>query len=79
MSLSTSDFFLANTLINYSILTLWFILIWVARDAITGLHAKLFDLESKDVRLLHFKAMAYYKVGIALFCLVPWLALEVIS
>lgn len=79
MSLSISDFFLASALINYSVLTIWLLMILVARDSICNIHAKIFDIKAEDVRVTHFKAMAYYKMGIFLLFLAPWIALEVIS
>jgi len=79
MTLSLSDFFLASALINYSVLTLWLSIILIARDSIYQLHAKIFAIAVDDVKITHFRAMAYYKMGIFLFNLAPWIALEIIS
>lgn len=79
MTLSISDFFLAMTLINFSMLTLWSLALIVGNNALISLHARIFRLDNKDVRLIHFKAMAYYKIGTVLLCLVPYIAVEIIS
>lgn len=79
MSLSISDFFLASALVNYSVLTLWLLMILVARDSVSNVHAKLFDIKAEDVRVIHFKAMLYYKMATFLLFLAPWVALEIVS
>jgi len=79
MTLSLSDFFLASTLVNYSVLTLWLCMLIIARDSIYQLHAKIFSIEIDAVKITHFRAMAYYKVGIFLLNLAPWIALTIIS
>lgn len=61
--------------INYWVLLLWFGVFVMAHDWLHRFHGRWFRIKPETFDAIHYTAMAYYKVGILLFILVPWLAL----
>jgi hypothetical protein len=70
-----SDFFLWCTVINYGVLLLWASVFITAHDWMHRLHGQWFHLSAEQFDAIHYAGMAIYKIGIFLFCLVPYLAL----
>jgi hypothetical protein len=66
------------TLINMSILTLWFLLIVFAHSWMYQLHNKWFTLPVECFDTVHYAGMAFYKISIFLFNLTPFLALQIV-
>jgi hypothetical protein len=63
----------AGILLFTTLMLIWF------RPQIKAIQAKLFALEKAQLNLVYFKYLAYYKVGIILFNLTPYLSLKLIS
>jgi hypothetical protein len=61
--------------INYGILLLWFGVFVTAHAWLHRFHSRWFRIAPDTFDAIHYTAMAYYKVGILLFILVPWLVL----
>lgn len=72
-----SRILLACTLINYGVLVLWFALFVLARDLLRRLHGRWFRLSEPVFDAVHYGGMGIYKLLIFMFCLVPWIALQV--
>jgi hypothetical protein len=68
-------FLLASTLINYAIVTVWFMAFIYAHEALYRLHTRWFRLSPQDFDKVHYSAMAMYKVAVLLLNLVPLIAL----
>jgi hypothetical protein len=66
---------LISTLINYAIVTVWFLVFIYAHEALYRLHTRWFRLSPPDFDKIHYSAMAMYKVGVLLLNLVPLIAL----
>jgi hypothetical protein len=80
MSIETTRSFLLGCLgINYGILMLWFIAFTVAHDSIYRLHARWFRISVEQFDSVHYTGMAFYKIGILLLNLVPYLALRMVA
>ncbi len=62
--------------INIGLLFFSLIMILALKDKIKPLHAKLFNLQPEYLDRVYFKFLAYYKLGIILFNLVPYLTLR---
>ena len=62
--------------INYGILLVWFLLFILAHDWMYLLHGRWFRLSVEQFDMLHYAAMAIFKVGIILLNLVPYIALH---
>lgn len=72
------QFFAWCTVINYAILIIWFAAIVVARAPISRLHGRFFDLPVDKFNSINYLGISFYKIGILLFNLVPYLALRII-
>ena len=79
MTLQEIEIFLLWCLaINYGILLVWFGVFVSAHDWLHRFHGRWFKIAPDTFDMIHYSAMACYKVGILLFILVPWLALQLI-
>jgi hypothetical protein len=68
---------LISTLINYAIVTIWFLVFVYAHESLYRLHARWFRLSPQDFDKLHYAAMAIYKIGVLLLNLVPLIAISI--
>lgn len=69
------DVLLWCVLFNYLFLLLWWGLFTFARGWMYRLHGRWFQLSPETFDALHYGGLAFYKIGVLLFNLVPWLAL----
>lgn len=67
------------TLINFGLLAFWFGLLASAHDWVYRLHIRWFSLSVERFDSVHYAGMAFYKIIIVLFNLVPLLALHLVS
>jgi len=67
------------TVINYALLLWWFAFFVQGHDFIYRLHGRWFDVRPERFDAIHYQAMAFYKIGIFLFCLVPYVVLWIIG
>lgn len=72
-------FFAWCTLINMGLLVWWFLWFFLAHDWIYGLHGRWFKLSEERFDAIHYAAMAFFKISLIVFNLVPYLALRIIS
>ncbi len=63
------------TLINYALFALWFLLFVFAHDWVYHFHNQWFDLSVQTFNTVHYASMGFFKMGIFMFFLVPWVAL----
>lgn len=66
-------------LINYAVLLAWFLVLMSVRGRMFALHARWFKIDPGTFDLVHYAAMAVYKIGIILFNLAPLGALWLID
>ena len=67
-----------SDVINYALLILWFLIFSLAHDWLHGLHGKWFTLSEENFDAIHYLSMAFFKLCIFLFFLVPYLALRIV-
>lgn len=67
------------TIINLSIITMWFCVFMFYHDAIFQLHSKWFKLSEEKFDTIHYAGMAFYKLATYLFNLVPYLAIKIVT
>lgn len=80
MTLDTLQVFLGwCSVINIGILMFWFIIIIVARDFIYTVHSRWFKIPRDRFDAIHYNAMAYYKLTIFIFNLVPYFVLLIMN
>ena len=66
------------TVINLSIVTVWFLVFIFCHDGLFRLHSKWFKLSEEKFDTIHYAGMAFYKLGTYLFNLVPFLAIQIV-
>ena len=66
------------TVINFALLIWWTILIIFAHDRVYRMHNRWFYLNIERFDVIHYGGMAFYKLGIILFNVAPYLALRII-
>jgi len=80
MSIETArEFFLWCTAINYVIVLTWFAVFTFAHDWLYRLHSRWFRIPAERFDAIHYAGMAFYKIGVLLLNLVPYLALLILG
>ncbi|SFC71610.1 hypothetical protein SAMN05216344_13411 [Polaromonas sp. OV174] len=74
-----SDFLLWCALLNYAVLFAWFVAFRLAHAWMRRLHGLWFHMSPECFDGIHYAGMAAYKVGILLFNLVPYVALQILG
>ena len=64
--------------INIGLLLWWFLMFALARDFVYRLHGKWFRLTPERFDAIHYAGMAFFKIGIFLLNIVPYLALRIV-
>lgn len=67
------------TLIHYGILAIWFLFFVLAHERIYLLHSGWFSISMNQFDMIHYAAMAIYKIGVLLFNLVPLVACHLVG
>lgn len=68
-----------STVINMGLLLWWALTFIFARDFIYRMHGRWFKLSDEKFDAIHYAGMAFYKICIFIFNIVPWFALMIIS
>ena len=71
-----SEFLGWSALFNYFLLTFWFLVFVVAKDWLFELHNSWFDISREQFNLLHYSGIAFYKILLFVFILMPFIALR---
>lgn len=74
-----ADFFCGCLVVNFSMLFLWFLMIFFAKDMICKMHGAMFGISREEVLKNNYKLFAFFKVLIFIFNLAPWIALKVLG
>jgi hypothetical protein len=67
-----------STAIHYSILVLWFGVFHFAHDWLFRLHQRWFKLSPEAFEALTYGGLAFYKILVFMFNLVPLVALQIV-
>lgn len=65
-------------ILNYAILIIWFLAFVFIKNFIKKLHLQWFKLSDTQFDVIHYSAMAVYKILILVFNLVPYIALKLL-
>ena len=60
---------------NYGVLLIWFVVFRFAHDYVYRLHSRWFVLSVETFDQLHYASMAFYKIGIIMLNIAPFVAL----
>lgn len=76
MSLEVLQTFLGwCTIINYSLLLIWFLLFVFARGWLYQMHSEWFSISDANFDIIHYVLMSFYKFNIFLFMLIPYIVI----
>lgn len=67
------------TVLNIGLLIWWAAFIIFAHDWVFRFHGKWFNLNYEQFDMVHYAGIAFYKLSIILFNLMPYLALRIIT
>jgi hypothetical protein len=67
------------TVINWGLLLWWLLFFTLAHDWMYRFHRKWFNLTVETFDAIHYAGMAFFKLFILLFNLVPYLALRIVG
>ncbi|ADO84450.1 DUF6868 family protein [Ilyobacter polytropus] len=73
------DFFLWCTIINSIALFFWMLMFIGGSNWIYQFHSRWFKISLEEFHAIHYKGMAFYKLGIFLFNLAPYIVLLIIE
>ena len=66
-------------ILNLGLLIWWAVFILLAHDFVYRLHGKWFRLSVERFDAIHYAGMAFFKLSIVMFNLVPYFALRIIT
>ncbi len=69
------NFLLWSAALNYALLVWWFLVFTFSHDLVFRLHGRWFALSEEHFDAIHYAGMAFYKIAIMMFNLVPGLIL----
>jgi hypothetical protein len=76
---AVTTFFAWTTVVNFALLLFSTIMLIAMRRTISGLHGKMFGLETADLSRAYFQYIAQYKIAIIVFSLAPYVALRLMA
>ena len=72
------DTFAWATVLNYGLLTFWFVLFVRHPGRVHALHQRWFRLSRQDFDRIHYGLMGAWKIGVFLLLLMPAIALRIV-
>ncbi len=73
------DFLLWSAIVNYAVLTAWFLAFAFARRSMYRLHARWFQLPEAQFDVIHYCGMAVYKIAVLSLNVAPYIALRIVA
>ncbi|MFT4939164.1 MAG: hypothetical protein ACI88A_002198 [Paraglaciecola sp.] len=67
------------TIIDYSLLMIWFSVFTIGHDWLHLMHGKWFDLTKEQFDMFNYAGMGLFKLFIFIFNLAPYLALRIMA
>ena len=67
------------SVINIGVLLIWWIIFMLAHDFVFRIHGKWLKLSVERFDAIHYTAMAFWKMGIFMFNIAPYLALRIVG
>jgi hypothetical protein len=67
------------SVINIILLLVWFIMFALAHDCVYRMHSKWYKLSQDAFNTVHYSGIAFFKIVIFVFNIVPYLALHIVA
>jgi hypothetical protein len=74
-----ASFFAWCTLINYSMLLIWFVVFCLGHNWLHLMHGKWFELTEQQFDVINYCGMGFCKLFIFVFNLAPYIAISIID
>jgi hypothetical protein len=68
-----------SAVLNIVILLWWFLFLTLAHDWVYKMHSKFYRIQREQFDAIHYAGMAFYKICIFTFFIVPYLALRIMT
>lgn len=68
-----------SAVINIGLLLFWAVWLMLAHDFVYRMHGKWFKLSEERFDAIHYTGMLFFKIGIVLFNIAPYLAFRIIA
>lgn len=65
-----------SAILNMLLVVIWFLLFTRAHDRMFSLHRRWFELSREKFDAIHYAGMAWYKISVWLFFIMPYFALR---
>lgn len=66
------------TAMNYGLVIVWFLCVWLAHDWMYNLNRNWFPISSEVFDVINYGGIGLYKLGILMFNLMPCIALYIV-
>ena len=73
------DLLFWSAMINIGLLLWWLLFLIFAHDFVYRMHSRWFKISGETFDAIHYGGMAFYKICIFIFCIVPYITLLIIS
>ena len=73
------EFFMWCTIINLGLFMGSAIICMACRGFILRIHGKIFGLPPETINVVLYGFLIFYKIVFIVFCLIPWIALSILS
>ena len=73
------SFFMWCSIINVVLLMLMFFIITTAKEWTYKIHSRWFNISKENFDLVLYCFLGLYKLLVWIFCIIPWIALSIIS
>jgi hypothetical protein len=67
------------SVMNIILLLVWFIMFALAHDWVYRMHSKWYKLSQDAFNTIHYSGIAFFKIVIFVFNIVPYLALRIVA
>ena len=68
-----------SAVLNIGILLWWFLFIALAHDWVYRMHSKFYTIKEEQFDAIHYAGIAFYKVCIFTFFIVPYLVIRIMT
>ncbi len=63
---------------NFGVLLVWFLFFVLVKGWVYRMHTQWFKVSEERFNVIHYQAIAYFKLAIIFFNVVPYLALKIV-
>ncbi len=74
-----TDFFMWCSILNMGLMIFAFIFITLSGDFVYRMHTRWFPMSRETFNVVLYSTLGAYKLILFIFCITPWIALEIIA